>query len=276
MNYPILFRSSEEGMLRSAEAGIPLCVPLICQFHEEKNYCIRRRNTNLFCIEYILSGTMHIVRNNQVFTAKPNDLCIIYGNEPQLFYAEEGKPISKLSICVHGEFITQILRAYKVSDVVFQGVDCKGYFLELLDYARDHGDYRGICMQTAITIQKILMAVWQSGQAKEEIPEHIVQIKELLLSKIYEDFNIDDLSEILHMSKSHIIKYFKRYYHCTPYQYFISQKLDLAKMLLSNTQASVKDISLKLSFTNEHYFSYFFHKKLGVTPTEYRNNFTHY
>ncbi len=276
MHDAIFFRSPEESEFSSTQVGLPLSVPLLCQFYEDKNYCMRRKYTNIFCIEYMLSGTMHIVHNGRTYTARPGDLCVIYGNGPQLFYGEKGEPINKLSICVHGEFITQILKAYKITEVVYGGVDCKGYYLELLDYARKHKDYQALCMQTAITIQQIFMAVWQSRQKTEEIPQYIVQIKELLLSKIYEDFNVDDLAGILHMSKSHIIKYFKKYYHCTPYQYFIGQKLDLAKTLLINTPTSIKDISLKLNFSNEHYFSSFFRQKVGVTPTEYRNSFTHY
>jgi AraC-like DNA-binding protein len=56
----------------------------------------------------------------------------------------------------------------------------------------------------------------------------------------------------------------------TPYAYVLGKKLELAKKLLDNTNLTVKQISEKLCFSDEYYFSSLFKNKIGVSPSVYR------
>lgn len=52
--------------------------------------------------------------------------------------------------------------------------------------------------------------------------------------------------------------------------YITEQKLEAACLLLKNSSLDMAEISERLNFTNPSYFSAMFKKKMGMTPTEYR------
>jgi YesN/AraC family two-component response regulator len=51
----------------------------------------------------------------------------------------------------------------------------------------------------------------------------------------------------------------------------LEKKISFAKKLLVDTSLSVKQISDKLCFSDEYYFSNIFKKKTGQTPSQYRS-----
>ncbi|HBA31987.1 MAG TPA: AraC family transcriptional regulator, partial [Parabacteroides goldsteinii] len=49
-------------------------------------------------------------------------------------------------------------------------------------------------------------------------------------------------------------------------------KINKIKELLDSTEMSIQDISSKLNFESPDYFSYFFRKKIGISPIAYRKH----
>lgn len=52
--------------------------------------------------------------------------------------------------------------------------------------------------------------------------------------------------------------------------YITEQKIEAARLLLRNSTLDISEISERLNFTNPSYFSAIFKKRMGHTPTEYR------
>ena len=69
-----------------------------------------------------------------------------------------------------------------------------------------------------------------------------------------------------------MIRIFKKIYGVTPYEYLIELRLQTAKILLKDTNLTIKEIADKLVFFDEHYFSSIFLKKVGVRPGVYRKS----
>jgi transcriptional regulator GlxA family with amidase domain len=63
---------------------------------------------------------------------------------------------------------------------------------------------------------------------------------------------------------------FKQHKGITPYQFLLNEKIKIAKALLATTEMSVKSISDKLCFADEHYFSHLFKEKTGLSPLKYK------
>lgn len=103
------------------------------------------------------------------------------------------------------------------------------------------------------------------------IPERIKQCLDL---NIENAIDINDVSLQLGYSKNYIIKLFRECYGITPYTYFRNRKIELAKQYLLNTNLNINEISTKLNFADQHYFSSSFKAIAGITPSEYRKNRT--
>jgi len=52
--------------------------------------------------------------------------------------------------------------------------------------------------------------------------------------------------------------------------YVTDRKIDLAKEMLADKNIPIVNISISLAFNQPNYFSKVFKKKVGVTPSEYR------
>jgi two-component system response regulator YesN len=50
-------------------------------------------------------------------------------------------------------------------------------------------------------------------------------------------------------------------------------RIEKAKQLLQNKEVSIKNICVETGYSDPNYFSRIFKKQVGITPTEYRDNF---
>ena len=71
------------------------------------------------------------------------------------------------------------------------------------------------------------------------------------------------------------IRIFRQAYGITPYQFLLGQKLTAACELLTHSHQSVKEIADYLGFADEFYFSRLFKQKIGVSPSNYRDQRNH-
>ena len=62
-----------------------------------------------------------------------------------------------------------------------------------------------------------------------------------------------------------------KYTGLTPYQYFLQLRIHRAKELLQDPRLSVKEVSARMMFENQYYFSRLFRKKTGLSPTQWRS-----
>lgn len=93
--------------------------------------------------------------------------------------------------------------------------------------------------------------------------------KFLFTENIMGNIEIEQISNHLGISISHLTNIFKSYTGMTPYQYYINLKINKAKELLETRKYSVKEVAYELSFESQYYFSRLFKKKTGVPPSHW-------
>lgn len=105
----------------------------------------------------------------------------------------------------------------------------------------------------------------------EELIGKINKAKVIMRESIYKNILAEELAKSLNISYSGFRRAFKEFTGTSPTKYMMELKLNEAKLLLSTTSQSVKNISYSLNFENPEYFSVFFKKRTGITPLDYRN-----
>lgn len=83
--------------------------------------------------------------------------------------------------------------------------------------------------------------------------------------------SVQDIASRLGMSYSSFRKYFKDYSGVSPSRYLLDIRLQHAKALLRTTELPIKEIAYRLHFESSDYFSSLFHKKTGLSPSEFRS-----
>lgn len=92
-----------------------------------------------------------------------------------------------------------------------------------------------------------------------------------LENNISSNYTIPEMARLNMMSESKLKKLFREYLHTSPISYFHKMKIDYAKFLLQEKEKNITEISEELGFKSIHYFSRFFKKHVGTSPTEYVN-----
>ncbi|MGN1099168.1 MAG: AraC family transcriptional regulator [Christensenellales bacterium] len=255
------------------EDNTTFCVRLMGIAYCDPKYKIYRKKTNIYCIEYVLDGVGYIVYNNRTHKVQKGDLYIVRAHTSHLYFSDKENPITKICINAYGDLIDKLLQCYDINETVFHNTDTLPIFEELFSLAKQKVDELYFQMQTALAIHRIFINIVQTRNRISPIPEHIEQLKKLIDDMINDKINLDILAQKTHISKAHLIRSFKKYYGSTPYDYILTQKIKSAKILLSTSTLSIKEISEKLCFADEHYFSTVFKQKVGVNPTTYAKSY---
>ncbi|MDD2798802.1 MAG: helix-turn-helix domain-containing protein [Bacteroidales bacterium] len=106
----------------------------------------------------------------------------------------------------------------------------------------------------------------------EELIQKINKAKIIMREGICKKMTAEEIAKRMNISYSGFRRAFKEYTGSSPSQYMLELKLNEAKLMLSTTTQSVKQISYSLNFDNPDYFAIFFKKRTGFTPIEYRTN----
>ena len=219
-------------------------------------------------IEYILEGEGDILVDEKWIPARAGDVFIIRSSQKQFYKTNPKKPWKKIFFNYYSKYLDLFLDECGIESGVYSNTGTLRYFETALEIAKKQAGSYDDNYTITECIHKIIHSV--SATLTRELGSVEFSIREELDSSIYEKVDLDQIAEKLHLSKSNLIRIFKKCYSITPYDYLINAKIETAKMLLRNTQLTSKEIAKKLCFSNEHYFSSLFFSRVGVRPRAFR------
>ncbi|MEI7503166.1 MAG: AraC family transcriptional regulator [Paludibacter sp.] len=125
-------------------------------------------------------------------------------------------------------------------------------------------------------VMHILGLMYYRHKTRDFVDEELIckinKAKVIMRESIYEKIYAEDVAKRMNLGYSGFRRAFKELTGSSPSQYMLELKLNEAKLQLSTTSQTVKQISYSLNFENPDYFPIFFKKRTGLTPIEYRNN----
>lgn len=96
---------------------------------------------------------------------------------------------------------------------------------------------------------------------------------ESAISIIQEEFpfleGLEDLAQRLGVSKAHLSRTFLGKTGLTPGKYILRVKIEYAKLLLQDEDASISYVAEASGFANANYFAKVFRRETGMSPSEY-------
>ena len=117
-------------------------------------------------------------------------------------------------------------------------------------------------------IREASLRVWTNDERMKRVLEYIH-------SNISYQLNVEELSDIAHVTKPYFIKLFKHEFGISPIQYINGKKVERAQLLLFTTNMTIKEVAYTLGFSDQNYFIRMFRKMIGTTPQEYRKRLRH-
>lgn len=261
----------------------PLFVGSVGTYHlytKAKLPTYRPRGRLDYQLLYIASGQGHfyfedettdtIVTAGHIILYRPKEVqkYIYYGTEQAEVY------------WVHftGNDVKNILRKYGIKDdmrVIYCGTSLeytrifKQMIYELQQCQLDYEELLSMLLrQIFISLHRQLT---KEPRIKNEYLESEMELaKQYFIEHYNTEINIEDYASSRGMSISWFIRSFKEYAQITPMQYIVNLRIINAQILLETTKYPVTEISNIVGYENPLYFSRIFHKRKGVSPSNYR------
>lgn len=151
-----------------------------------------------------------------------------------------------------------LLQSFWFDDAVFIGALLKRMLTAFSDKDKAF-------LQSALDL---ILSQLRSGNHVAAIPEKFLQ---MVFERGKAPQNVADYAALLHVTPNYLNKTVKNHTHRTAIDWIEIARLNLAKQALRDHSLSIADIAEKTGLVDQSYFSRFFKKKTGQTPSEYRN-----
>ena len=97
----------------------------------------------------------------------------------------------------------------------------------------------------------------------------INRVIEMIREYYNRDFTLEDLAGEANLSQYHFIRAFKNQTGQTPHDFLMNIRIEKAKELM-HRNLNITEVCLQCGFNNHSHFTTVFKKKVGLTPTQYR------
>jgi transcriptional regulator GlxA family with amidase domain len=192
-------------------------------------------------------------------------------------------------VTTHWNYIDRLGRRFPHADIgtdqiyikdrrlITSGGVTAGIDLALAVVTDDHGK------KVALDVAKVLLVVIkrQGGQAQfspmlaavsaQDSP--ITQVQNHVIAHVEEAFNVEQLAGMANMSTRNFTRVFTRETGMTPMEFIQNARIDRAREQLENTDLPLKTIAFRSGFGSVRYMRLLFSEKLGLTPSQYRQQF---
>ena len=197
-------------------------------------------------------GQFVLVPENQHFQVKYfKDVKVITGNFSLADLKDASHP------ALHSD--VPITHSFWFDDAVFMGALLQRMFVAFTD--RDKG-----FLQSGLDL---ILTQLHGNNRVAAIPEKFLQ---LVFADDKAPLSVSEYAQALNVTANYLNKTVKAHTHRTAIDWIEIARLNLAKKLLKDQNLSVLEVAVQAGVEDQSYFSRFFKKQTGMTPSEYRKS----
>ena len=273
------FDFSAAAQTGTVERPYQLLYAASCCYDSDWNSLIHTHNcTEIF---FCVSGEGQFFVGEQTIPVKRHSLVIVDAGVEHTEYSSPDHPLEYLVVGVAGlqfrrpsqeadymvlnyeKYETEILFCLKS---LLKEADLKKHFYE--------DSCASILDMLMIYVQRLSHTVVTSRVSQTQdscMPDQRCKIVRQYINEYFgKKLTLDDLSQMVHINKYHLVHLFQKEYGITPIHYLNKRRLQESCFMLKNTDHSISQIASLLGYSSLSYFTQCFRDKQGMTPSEYR------
>lgn len=243
--------------------------------HPNSNYRIMHNISKQFpydyyVFEYVLKGVGYIETPEEKYSVSEGDFYFLNKLRYHIYYSDPDHPYEKIFVVLKGSFVDFLVENYLSNDSVYiKKCNLSGLMMHIINLLNREGpiNYDKLAISVLEMFQQVFPPPYRNKPSSNRIPE---MVKNYIDAHITEKITLDDISNNLYISKSHIERAFKKEYNQTPIAYWANQRIMQVASMLVTTNYSLSQIAQLLGFSDVKYMSKSFKKIKGKTPMEYR------
>lgn len=250
-------------------------------FYPKAAYHDRQRPNG--CEEYILiyciDGEGQVEVDNSIYDLSPNSFFFIPPHQAHHYRSSTENPWSIYWVHFKGRVADGLFQKFIARKGLHTGTIAFSEnhvenFMKAIDlcndrFSLDQIEYSSLLIKNFI-VHLIYTEICEIIHPEEDRVENALAY---MKSNLDQEIKIHDLSSRFHLSVSRFSELFKERTGYSPIQYLILIRIQKACQLLHFTDLSVKEISTKVGFEDQYYFSRMFKKIMGLSPIKYRQEY---
>lgn len=266
-------RSEELNIAPLSNSEAPFWLPQYGHTFPDSGYHEFTVNTDIYRLEYVISGKGYINTKNFSFIVNAGDTYLLHRGDNHNYYSDTLNPMEKIWINFTGEFADNLINFFKLNDVVvFRKTNIYDLITRVHEVCKKHQDPKEYQLETMGEFTKLMHFLSNQHHISVSKIDHLDDIRAYMDLHILDNISLQDLANNLGLSQNQTIRRFKKKFGITPHQYIIKNKLRLARTLLRSSDKSIEEISDELNFANPVHFSQLFNDHVGMRPSKYRKS----
>lgn len=237
-----------------------------------------------YYIIYVLSGKGYIYCQNENVTVTPGQLAFINLSEPYKYHPHKKDPWEIIWIYFGGKdadwYYQMITGKSKLIFTLPDNTVIPGYLNDIFNLYSQNDPFIEIKTSNIITnlLTELYIESMKGNNAAKnlnfEYPNPVKSVIDFIEQNYFRKISLEELSSITFLSPYYLLRLFKKYTGYTPGEYINKYRLDFSKKLLLEKELTIEQIALNLGFNTHSYFSKIFKKSSGLTPEQFRRNYT--
>lgn len=238
----------------------------------DKHYLVSRIKPIMlrFVMFYIVSGEMLVIIGDKEYIMKENEILILDMRQSHLYTTLGDAEL--IWLCFNGNCSELMVDKICRYQHVYTPIRISRTYHALKEILNGFYSQQPLADELISSSLHFILSDLLSQQryAVNQKPSAMEQAVIFIESNYYRPVTIQEIADMLYLNPSYLCQKFKAEIGISPKQYLMNTRLNAAKLLLCDTNWSIRDISEKTGFLTDTYFSYYFHKRFGMTPREYR------
>lgn len=164
----------------------------------------------------------------------------------------------------------EINRLYKLDDLYsFSVILPSSYNREVYGLLRQIGN-EALLLRKLPALHRIVEILLENATPKTHVSEEIIRLRSYVENHYMQTITPEDLSRVLHCSRSAMYRRFNEYFGESPSHYINRVRIRRAQFLLTSTDRSIGEIAAAVGISDVFYFARLFRSMTGETASEYR------
>lgn len=251
-------------------------------FYPKAKYHYRKRDTGIseYVFIYCVDGKGHYEIEGKRFDVSRDQYFFLPAGLAHEYSADTEDPWSIYWIHFRGSlarhYVPDTLSPKDVRPGMESRIHNRISLFEEIFRTLDHSFAMENIRYAMVTFQHYLASLrylqqYRDAASDSDSRDVVGVITHYLEENIERHLTLKDICEYVGLSTSRLSCIFRQKIGYSPIDYFILMKTKKACELLDNTEMKINQISLKLGFSDQYYFSRQFSRIMGMSPTSYRS-----
>lgn len=241
-------------------------------FHKinEPNFYFKGEKHDFWEVVYVVSGKALITADSRIYNLEKGDIVF---HKPMEFHKLASNSGENLEVVIFSFAATGDMSYF--NNGLFKAVpEQQQLIIGIPDIFEKYSANSAYAQLLANTIEHFLIMLKLNSKMISKLDgsnsaKEFKKIVNLMNEHIYENITVDMLADMCGLSAANMKKIFRKYTGMGVIKYFTGLKMNLAAKMLGKG-LGILEISEKMSFDNQNYFSTVFKREMGVSPTAYR------